>query len=319
MTVDRRLHGSLVRSLTVRHLRSRAVLHLLVVVGLALGVATTTGSALAAAVTAVVTAAALVVGWRALAARSLRWGAAPGQSVTVGYAPTGELSILDVTGRLWLPRGSVQRVLPAGPLTALLGHDLVVALPSDLVDAADTAFLEGDGGPGAPTEPPRPRLRQSCRVDEGVRADLVAAWTRRALRTPDVLLWVVLGLVFLAGGVVALVQGSTGAAVFFAVVALVTVMGCVPFLRRGQETVRTRHPVGAVLRGEVDQQGVTVAGTHSTAFTPWDAYVGHRADGRTLQLRRRDGAFDGVQVLPAALFPPAVVRRIAERIGRAEA
>ena len=262
-----------------------------------------------------ITLAVLQVGWwRLRIARSLRRGYDVGQTITVGYLESEELTVIDQTGQVMLPRGAAMMVLRRGGVVTVFGRSISFVLPSELVTDTDVAFLEGHGEVPHTATTPAPPLPLALEVTPAVQEALVAAKTRVITRSADFLL-------------VPLV--TTPAVVFFAafaqswrfmVGALVFCLACqIPqllWLSRSRRSVRTVFPVGFTVRAEVAAQHLALANPHRTVLLPWSTYQAHRLTTRVVLLRRERGKPGMTQVLPRALFSDDALARLVTAVPR---
>ena len=252
--------------------------------------------------------------WRIRVARSLRRGYDVGQAITVGYLESEELTVIDQTGQVMLPRGAAMTVLRRGGVVTVVGRSISFVLPSELLTDTDVAFLEGHGEVPAAPKSPAPRLPLALEVTPAVQEALVAAKTRVIATSADFLL-------------VPLV--TTPLVVFFAafaqswrfmVGALVFCLACqVPqllWLSRSRTAMRAVFPVGFTIRAEVGEDHLALASPHRTILLPWSSYQARRVTDRVVLLRRERGKPGTTQVLPRALFPDDALGRVATHVPR---
>jgi len=187
--IDRARHGRLVHDLMFQLIaspRGRRRLLALAVVSLVIG--RLGGSWLLGANLTAVAAVVQLLYWRIQMGRSMRRGLGVGQRVAVAYADSGELTVADVTGQIWLPRSSAFIVLRKGDIVTVLGRATSFVLPGELLTEADIAFLEGHGE--APEEPttPGPPLPLALEVTPAVQSQIVEGATRVIATSADFLM-----------------------------------------------------------------------------------------------------------------------------------
>jgi len=116
--------------------------------------------------------------WHSRLAGRMQHGLGVGQSITLGYADTGELVLEDVTGPIWLPRGSVVAVIRKRGIAKVRHREMTFVLPGELLTDADIAFLEGRGDVPEPPSIPGLTLPLSLEVSSVMQSRLVADATR---------------------------------------------------------------------------------------------------------------------------------------------
>lgn len=244
---------------------------------------------------------------------SLRSGLDVGQTVRVGYASSGEISITDSTGQIWLPRGSVFAVVRYRGNLTVVGRQVAFLLPRELLTQDDIAFLEGHGP--APQDPTTqgPELPLSCEITARTQGQLVAAATRIVVRSADFLmLWfsaaLVVSFVSLAGSIRAV-------AVTVALCALLVLPGLRGVLRTRAQ-MRATYRIGLTVRANVTDEGLLLSLAHGTRTLPWRDFSAARLTTNAVLLRRsrRVLAQDKTVILPKALLDNSSLTTIAAAV-----
>ena len=252
---------------------------------------------------AVVAVAAQVVVWWVQAVRSLRSGLAVGQTVTIGYAESGDLTVIDVEGQVWLPRGSAMAVVRWRGLATVLGRTISFVLPGELVGEEDVAFLEGHGElpPGA--ELSGPVLPLSLEVTPQVQDQLVSQATRLVTTSADFLVPFVLAVPM--AGLFAVFENWLWVGIvagFYALLAVPAILA----LRRTRRGLRATYAVGRTIRAAVTPEHLLFSTPLGTRQLRWSDVETQRVTPDAVLLRRRRAPLTTTrtEVLPRALFTP---------------
>ena len=253
--------------------------------------------------------------WRRLRA-GVRNGLDVGQTIEVAYTNSGEMVITDSTGQVGLRRGSVIMVPRFRANVTVVGRELAFILPGELLDDADVAFLEGHGDAATGATVQGPELPLSCEITAGVQRAMVDSATRVVTRSADFLvLWLV--TLFIVG-VIAVVGPApvvVGTGVFCALCFLVPgLLG----IRRTRRRVRSRYPVGLIVRAGVTPERLLLSLTHGTSTIPWSRFSGLRVTSDAVLLRRvrKPLAADATAVLPVGLFDDDALATVSSAVSK---
>ena len=318
LTIDRRRHSALVRDILLQTLASshgRGRLALVGLAGFAIGLVVSQGTWRVALGSAAVAACAQVVVWSGRAVRALRSGLAVGQTVTIGYAESGDLTVIDDEGQVWLPRGSAMAVVRWRGLATVLGRSVSFVLPGELVGADDVAFLEGHGEPPSGPELSGPVLPLSLEVTQEVQDQVVALATRLVTTSADFLVSFVLAVPMVALFVAFENWLWAGiAAGFYALLAGPGVLG----VRRTRRGLRATYAVGRTIRAAVTPEHLLFSTPLGTRQLTWSEVDAQRVTSETVLLRRRRAPLTTTrtEVLPRALFTPADLEELTRAVPR---
>ena len=252
--------------------------------------------------------------WRRRILRSLRPGLDVGQTTTVSYTDSGELTIVDATGQVWLPRGSAFSVVRYRGLVTVAGRALSFILPAELLTDADIAFLEGHGDAVAEDAAAAgPTLPVELEVSPSLQSALVAARTRLVVRSADFLVPYVVAPLLIG---FAVLSGSRGFVLAMTLFCAVTAAPTVLRLVRQRRLERHRYPVGRTLRGDVTPDHLALSAPHLTAQVPWSDFRARRVSGAVVMLQRKPGDTDETLLLPRELFTPDGLAALAAAVPR---
>lgn len=238
--------------------------------------------------------------WRATAVRATRQGLDVGQTVTVAYTEDDQLAVTDVTGQVFLPRGSAMLVRRTRGNASVYGRSASFVLPGELLTDEDIAFLQGPGPSSA--EAFGPTLPLSLDVTEQVQDALVAQATRSVVRSADFLLPYVCALAIIVLATATRLWPLLFVAAFFLLLAVPGLFG----LGKTRRRFRRIHPVGSPMRGLVTPGHLTVSRRQGTVVHAWDRFTARKVTDKAvlLRIRRAPLTTTRTEVLPRALFPP---------------
>jgi hypothetical protein len=251
--------------------------------------------------------------WWVRASRSIRRGMRLGDTLTVSYSDR-ELVVVDWTGEVRLPRGSVMLARRTGHNVTIYGRSVSFVLPGELLTAEDVAFLEGYAGPAepGPQEAPPPALPLRVQVTDTIQHQLVAAATRWTVTTADFLVPLVAAGSVGALAVVTRVWGFLWVAGFLLALALPGSFQ----IAKLRAALREVYPVGRTIAARVTPEELTLTLRHGSQTTPWGAFEAVKGTESVvlLRFRRRRFGTARILVLPLALFRAEDVRTMAKAV-----
>ena len=320
MTIDRARHARLKRDSVLQAISMPRGVRRLAVAGLIAGaVGLAVGGWLVAALMSVIGVLGQIWWWWFRTGAAMRAGLGVGQSLRVDYADSGEIAITDITGQIWLPRGSAYRVVRYRGNITVGGRAVSFILPGEMLTDVDAAFLEGHGAEPQEATTHGPNLPLSLEMTADRQERLIAAGTAVVVRSADFLVpWLVTAPVVI--GITALVGSPRAIALAVAFCALCAYPG-LRGLGRTRSRIRSAYPIGRTIRAGVSRERMVLSLPHSTRTMEWSEYIGLRVTSDAVLLRktRRPLAADTTAVLPVDLFNAVALADLAVAVpGRFE-
>lgn len=314
VTIDRTRRAQLVRGLMLSLVVSRpAARRMLTLLFGGLVIAWLAESWPIGGALAVVAVVGQLVVWRIRLQRSLKRGLGVGQTVWTGYTDSGDLTVTDATGQIWLGRGSAMAVYRRRDHVVVLGRTVSFVLPTELLTDADIDFLEGHGEPATEHTTPAPDLPLALEMSPGIQAQLVSSATRVRATSADFLVPYLSAPMVIGFGVLTRSGPFIAGTVVFGAVCL---MPTLRWLGAARKAVRQQYPVGATIRAQVTPEHLVLHVPHRTLMQPLSEYHSRRLTTHTVLLRRDRRRSETTQVLPRALFPESALADLAAGVPR---